>query len=104
MNPLKLDLAGKVVVLSADCLNLGVDPRFFCEGGFGCHSFTMGHKIHGRFICDGEEATIDSRAIERLCDDQAVRPRGQAPETFSSIGAGKEVPATPGHEPGNLSV
>lgn len=74
MNALNLDVIGKVVVLSREVLQPGVDPRFLCENGFGCFACTAGTKIFGRFISDGAEALVHGSWLERLHDDQSVRP------------------------------
>ena len=74
MNPLKIELQNKVVELASEALESGTDPRFLCEGGFGCYPFTMGSKIHGRFVADGVEAVIPSAIVRALHPDQTVRP------------------------------
>ncbi len=60
-----MDLTNRVVLIAEKYLKEDVkDRRFLCEGGFGCHSFTNGSKIFGRWLADNEDDSIDGSMVE----------------------------------------
>jgi hypothetical protein len=75
-NTLGEDLTGKVVVIRLeyfrDDLKTEYAPeemrRFRCDGGFGCHTYTSGSRIHGQWLADGEVCQIDSSMVEKIVE------------------------------------
>jgi hypothetical protein len=68
-NSLNLELTGKRVILSGSRYRGNKEERMFlCESGFGCHSFTSGRAIYGKFVKDGEECRVDGYEIEGLAE------------------------------------
>ena len=73
-NALKIDLKGKVVVLSGQFYMGDICDRLFrCEDGFGCFPFTSGAKICGTFLADGKKGQVHSRYIDRLATEAETK-------------------------------
>lgn len=67
MNSLRIDITGKVVVLSRKEFSGTESERMFlCEKGFGCSPFTSGSAVYGKFISDGEKCRVEGHQIEKL--------------------------------------
>ena len=73
MNALKKDLTDKYIILDGKIYKGDITDRvFFCEDGFGCHSFTIGSAIFGEFVADGEKTRIEGDEVERLATPEEV--------------------------------
>lgn len=72
----EIDLEGKFVVM--DKKGFKAEYRdivyriFFCTGGFGCNPLTVGTKIIGNFVVDGEECYIRRYDVERIATEEEV--------------------------------
>jgi len=90
------DYAGKTLVLHKAFFRpkyqVG-DRRFYCTGGFGSKEASLGSKVYGIFLSDGEEAYVGRGDVEGLAVNQVTReginaerdrvrfiPRAQAPK------------------------
>lgn len=71
-NRMNEDLTGRVVLVRKELLKEGVDNRFLCEGGFGCHPATSGTSIYGKWVADGEEDRIRGYDIEGFAKEEAT--------------------------------
>lgn len=70
MNSLDMELEGKTVVMSPKYFKGDEEARKFkCEGGFGCHSHTVGSAIFGCFILDGEKCQVEGYMVEKLAEE-----------------------------------
>ena len=70
MNNLGMDLEGKTVILSPEyCKGDEEARKFKCEGGFGCHNFTIGRAIYGYFVLDGERCRVEGYMVEKLAEE-----------------------------------
>jgi len=67
-----IDLTGKTVRLKQYFFEKGLKAEenlFKCEGGFGCNPASMGTKIFGTFIKDGEKCFIRREHIEAIIEE-----------------------------------
>ncbi len=81
MNNLRIDLEGKVVVLSAEYYTGDEKARrFLCRSGFGCSAFTRGLAIFGTFLIDGKKYRVDGEEVEKLSEDQSQEIGGAGGE------------------------
>jgi len=72
-NSLCIDLENKNVILKKEFYKGDVYERvFFCDGGFGLHSYTNGGAVFGYFVSDGERSRIEGYQIERLATTKEV--------------------------------
>ncbi len=61
------DLAGKVVVLSAEHYKGDQEARRFrCDTGFGCKPHSHGNAVFGQFMSDGERCRIERWQVESV--------------------------------------
>lgn len=71
-----MDFTGKTLVVSKQFFRpkyqVG-DRRFICTGGFGAKPNTLGNKVFGIFVGDGEEAYIMRGDVEGIAVNQVVR-------------------------------
>jgi len=71
-NSLNIDLTNKYVVVDKNVYNDEVGI-FFCEGGFGCFSFTIGTAVFGKWLSDNTIDRISGYVIVRLATDDEVK-------------------------------
>lgn len=70
-NALGKELEGKVILIKKKYIKpeFHHDRRFMCEGGFGCHSRTLGKAIFGYYLIDGEQDRIEGFMVEKIVED-----------------------------------
>ena len=71
-NSLNIDLTNKYVVVDKNVFKDEVGI-FFCEGGFGCFSFTIGTAVFGKWLSDNTIDRISGYVIVRLATDDEVK-------------------------------
>jgi len=49
------------------------DRRFYCTGGFGAKEASLGRKVYGVFVSDGEQAYIGRGDVEGIAVNQVTR-------------------------------
>jgi hypothetical protein len=72
MNTLNIDLTGRVVIIEKETVaeEYSHDTRFYVAGGFGAMGFTMGEKMHGVWLVDGD---AESYALGTGVDEALTR-------------------------------
>lgn len=76
-----IDLLGKIVKLKQAAMSASLKPEdhlFRCEGGFGCNPASMGTKVFGTFLSDGEQCFIRRGEIDCVVTDEAEIERVKA--------------------------
>lgn len=72
-NNLGIDLEKKFIILKKGDYRGDIYERiFYCEGGFGLHTYTNGNAILGYFVSDGEKSRVEGWQVERLATPEEV--------------------------------
>jgi hypothetical protein len=76
-NSLNIELTDKVVVLNEEIFKpefTALKFRLFkVSGGFGASPETIGRKIFGKFLSDGEECGYSGYDVERLATEEEIK-------------------------------
>lgn len=72
-NAINAELEGKVVLIKKEYMKPEFHDddkrRFMCEGGFGCHPWTLGKAIFGYYLIDGEKDRIEGYMVDKIVED-----------------------------------
>jgi hypothetical protein len=77
-NNLNENIEGKYIIIEKESLKPEfhsiVERVFFVKGGFGAHAVTMGGKIGGYYVCDGESKYASTRGhfVERYATNEEI--------------------------------
>lgn len=92
-NALSRDLTGLVVVVDAGIHREEYQSiewcLFWCGGGFGCNPDTVGAKVFGHYLMDGEETHIRGEYVERVATAEDMKAWAKALAASKSAAGGE---------------